>query len=550
MSLTPTPAPSSSPPPLDVNLRDLVRSSFNRDTHAGVHLFSTDAPENLWDLFVSTLTPEIQQTYNCRACSRFAAQYGGLVVIDGDGIQRSAFWRPFTWIPEEFRPAFDRVCGIVERSSVTGAFWGAGPIWGLPENFGAKHQRTWEHISLETTDPAHYAPSEHAANVKMGEARTNHEVLARSLGELKANPDAVKTAIDLLLSGKLNRPEKALPQAEWLLALQTKLAGEKNQRVRNNLLWKAAAEAPVGWCHVRSGMLGTLLEDVIESRTFHVIKARWDEKMDPLAYRRTQAPASAGNVLQAEKLVAEMGIAESLKRRFARKEDVAVRLWEPTTPEKAAVAGVFGHLLKKSEPAARDLGSTAITWKKFLATVLPRAQKIEFWVPPTLGFYGALVTAANPEAPPILQWDYPDARNPVSNYQYAQGPRLHGSYPGTWGLKANQYVNVWAITPSPTRWNPSRVPANNPESVYLLLEGAKDQNVIAGNAGGGFFTESLKAELYPIRSTLEHYAANAIIEGAAEAGACGVAIHDGAKPVQVRVTTGTVRANYNIDRWE
>lgn len=84
--------------------------------------------------------------------------------------------------------------------------------------------------------------------------------------------------------------------------------------------------------------------------------------------------------------------------------------------------------------------------------------------------------------------------------------------------------------------------------LFLLLDGMSDKHVAAGNPGGGFFTESLKSELHPIRSTLEHYVKNAVIEGANEV--AGVAFHDGAMPITVRVTTGRTRANYNIDRWD
>ena len=61
-----------------------------------------------------------------------------------------------------------------------------------------------------------------------------------------------------------------------------------------------------------------------------------------------------------------------------------------------------------------------MTWDKFQRTVLPSAERIEF-LAPSHGSYTALVTAANAEAPPILQWDRDGARNPVSWYFWNGG---------------------------------------------------------------------------------------------------------------------------------
>jgi len=102
---------------------------------------------------------------------------------------------------------------------------------------------------------------------------------------------------------------------------------------------------------------------------------------------------------------------------------------------------------------------------------------------------------------------------------------------------------------NPAAWG-GALPANQPEMVYMLLDGAKDMHIAAGNAGGSFFVENLRSELHPIRSTLEHYAATAVIEGADAGGACGVVFHPQAKAVRLRVTATTTRTTYDIDRWD
>ena len=57
------------------------------------------------------------------------------------------------------------------------------------------------------------------------------------------------------------REDQVLGRAEWFLDVLNRVNGNRNGR---NLLWKAAVSAPVGFCHITSGVLGTLLEGIMD----------------------------------------------------------------------------------------------------------------------------------------------------------------------------------------------------------------------------------------------------------------------------------------------
>jgi hypothetical protein len=69
-------------------------------------------------------------------------------------------------------------------------------------------------------------------------------------------------------------------------------------------------------------MIGTLLEDIHVGLPFDDFKAKFAAKMHPLQYQRPQAAPKVGAIAQAEKLVEQLGIVRSLKRRFARLDDL------------------------------------------------------------------------------------------------------------------------------------------------------------------------------------------------------------------------------------
>lgn len=128
------------------------------------------------------------------------------------------------------------------------------------------------------------------ASQRMAELREHHRCLNVALGEFKA--DLLEQARVVLQADALTRSEKFIGVVEWLIARQR----ERQLPQGRNLLWKAVATAPAGFCTPRSSMVGTLLEDLAEGLPFETVKKRFDDKMHPLRYQRPQAAPSAGNV--------------------------------------------------------------------------------------------------------------------------------------------------------------------------------------------------------------------------------------------------------------
>ena len=90
-----------------------------------------------------------------------------------------------------------------------------------------------------------------------------------------------------------------LGRAEWFLDVLNRVNGNRNGR---NLLWKAAASAPVGFCHITSGVLGKLLEGIMDGLNLDRIQRWFREMMDPSQYQRPQELPKEGNVRRAEDL--------------------------------------------------------------------------------------------------------------------------------------------------------------------------------------------------------------------------------------------------------
>jgi hypothetical protein len=515
-----------------------IRRSFDISIENDVPLFTTNA-ENLYDIFLANLPEEARQHYTCRACRDFVNRYGGLVTIDAlTGKTTPIMWRLQSNVAVFFRDALQAMFDMVKNAKVTGVFLTDEKRLGMPKT------GVWTHMAV-------YIPKEdrrfkHRDRIftpgqKMAEKNEDYGMLMRACANYKK--ETVESAVNLLRSNSLYRSEKILGIAEWFLELKQ----HHGNRKFNNIAWSRVATAPVGFCHISSSMIGTLLDDIEAGMDFETVKRRFDEKMNPTKYQRPKAAPTAQNVARAEEIVAKLGIANSLKRRFARLDELQ-KLWVPRVDIPKEAKGVFGSVfgkvktkdaINKREPVTADGG--VMTWEKFSRTVLPNAKKIELYIPYHKNSYAALVTAVDPEAPPIVKWDTEENRNPFSWYLYS-----NGSYPANWNLISGSYIEVTGVVLQPNLWQPGY--EYQGKGVFFILKDCKDKN----NRSSGLFPEILRGELREVRATIEAYSHDNPLEGEWEADACGLSLQDGDRNwnCNLRVTTDVGVCTYKLDRWD
>lgn len=511
-----------------------IRASFEKRVKGGNEpLFTTDAT-GLYETLLMALPVEARQHYDCNACRSFVNRYGGLVRIADNGVQYPVMWGVEP--PGFFVDAVDEINDEVKAAKVTGVFFTGEKRLGIPRT------GSWTHMAVDVPKEMIYRNLMKTPYQMAAEKAEDYKMLTNAIR--KYRKETVETALKLLRSESLYRSEKVLGVAEWFLGVLNDSKGARN-RTGTNVVWKKVATAPTGFCHVSSSMIGTLLDDIEEGYDFDAVSRRFAEKMDPTQYQRPRAAPSAGNVVQAEKIVEKLGIENSLKRRFARLDEIQT-IWHPRPEKKAATGGIFAGIATKQTAKKRHNDAPAptvtMTWEKFQRTVLPDARKIEFLVTGKNDHYSALVTAADPYAPPIIQWDSEDERNPFNWYVYSGG-----SAPGNWGLKMG-WAEVTAVALQPNMWQPGF--DHQGKSVFFILKDCKDHRYRA--SGIALFPEVLKSELREVRSTIEAYSRKSVFEGYDEASACGIRCQGSAKwwDYTFRVTTDLGVTEYKLDRWD
>lgn len=502
---------------------------------AGERLFTTDVDGgHLWRLFLEALAPEHRQGWACNACRKFVENYGNLAVIEADGRLRSPLWAAPIAEPL-LADSLVALRDAVENARANGVYMSSERVWGKPQT------GPWQHLSVVPAPDRVYRLRAQTAWQRRAELREDFRCLQAALSEY--DPALLDKARVLLESDTLSRSEKFVGPVIWLRARHEERKTLDSRR-RVNLEWRAVAAAPPGFCKPRATMVGSLLDDLRTGAPVEDVKFRFDEKLHPLKYQRPQVAPTAGNIEQAERLFAKLGLAPALERRFATVDDVQEWVWRPAEPAPNPRRGsIFGHLAPKGRDDDQlDLPEKTMTWVKFRDTVLPDAQQLEMYTPATSSRFCAYATATDPAAPPLLRWDREDRRNAVSSYVYVSPTTA-----ARWSLSVG-WNPVVGITLLPANW--FEVREYQGQSVTFVLEGACDTQ----NRSLALFPEDLRAELHGVRATVEAHSKSGKLSPADGPLASGMTFTRGGdvawQDARVRVRRAGSVGVFRLDRWD
>jgi hypothetical protein len=539
-ALAPAPEPVSKKPynadgvDYDNWLQTIERYAHRRIMGHTVFVTAPPPQGELFDIYLSRIPMAFRQHSNCNACRRFVNRYGGLVVIENDLSRSPVLWDP-AWAPALYFDAVKALHDIVSELPIESQFFTDKKVIGEPET------GVWHHLSLSLPD-GHCSINLNrllSAEQLMAQSKENYRMLYAVLGLW--NKSVLATAEQLLRSGQIDKSEKF----QHTLSSYMEMREEARRFLRSSqgykdTLWKFVAEGNDDVCHLHGSALGSFLDDLYSGTTPAQAVRSFNEKLDPLKYMRPQAAPGAGNVAQAAKIVEKLGIENSLRRRYVHLDEIQA-LWRPRQRDKAKEFGIFAGVVTKIEPVVTIPGETAITFAKFRRDVLPGVREMELYTNGP-GNYGALLTEAIAGSAPILKWDHPEWRNPVSWYVYTP----HGM-PGDFNLPNYGWVDVTALCLSPQMWKNEDEAYGLSRGVMFVLKDAWIRKL----AGSALFPEILKSELMPVRATIEAFS-NSNMPDPVSDPVCGVMLQESrnSTSVLVRCCVESRIQQYRIDRWE
>lgn len=363
--------------------------------------------DSLWltflEAFPAGTNPRFRErsTYDCSTCRGFIKNFGNVVEIH-DGRVRS-LWSGVS----ASGPVFSVVTAALDE------FVGTLPLSGVfrssEAQYGVKTTRTLRDGQVEVWNHLHGTVAKRHRVQDVGPARGEFDaavqVFQRGLAELTRH--ALDTVADLIDDDALYRGAEHRRAVTEFRSLQKQWAQAADQRA----FVFANASNPAA--RFRNTVIGTLVQDLSDGAGLEHAVRSFETKVAPQNYRRPTALITPAMVKAAMRTIGELGIEESLQRRFARLSDVSVNnvLWVDNDTQSRMKDGLEGLLMRAATTGSaaarpRDAKPEEVPVATFLKDVLPGAATIDLWVAnahePNLV---SLTTGRHPSAPRLFLWD-------------------------------------------------------------------------------------------------------------------------------------------------
>lgn len=385
--------------------RDLVRNQIAKMQAEG-NLFRTDVDVDLFyasylGAFPDGTNPLFRERteHDCSCCRQFIRTAGNMVTITKNGVVTP-------WdikIDNHYQQVADTLAALLRASTIKTIWLHDQPTVGVDHNHEIRDDvvHTWTHFQTNL-DHAFYDRGENIAS-RCGAAVNNYNVLKRSLTELTL--ESIDIVLDLIAQKSLYRGEEHL---RTLRTLKGTIIAYNKAPNKENFLWLKSVELGMA-SGFRNTVIGTLLVDLSEGRDLEASVNSFEAKVAPQNYKRPTALVTKAMIQKAKEKVSELGLQDSLQRRYAVLEDITINnvLFADRSVKQQLEAGVFDILESKVSGKLPDLTKIAeVTIDKFISDILPKADSVEvLFENQQANNMVSLIAPVNPTAPNILKWN-------------------------------------------------------------------------------------------------------------------------------------------------
>lgn len=380
------------------HLKEQVKGSFDNMSELPLFYVNIDR-DKVWEVYINGFSdPTLKQNHTCNCCKSFLRQWAGIVTIKDnkivsiwDGIEVEGYVEPIKNLSK-----------YIHSLPITDVFFNEFASCGTNFNFDVKNQVTWNHFHLEL--PKRLVIKDNI-DAKRGELRTKKEVFKRGLDELTI--DAVETILELIAQGSLYRGNEFKVNLESFLKYQ-KEYNKVPKLLKDNYAWYQSQSVPPAISGIRNTAIGTLIINLSEGMELDTAVSKYEAVVAPTNYKRPTALVTPKMVEQAKSKLEEMGLVDSLSRRYAHESDLNVNdiLF---TDKSTSVKDVFDEMAKDVIVNPKTLTKVEeITAEDFIEKVVPTSKSIELLVENShLSNLVSLVTAEDKLSPSLFKWNNP-----------------------------------------------------------------------------------------------------------------------------------------------
>jgi hypothetical protein len=345
-------------------------------------LFVVDIDKDkLWEVYLDSFptgTNDIyrkKREYDCSACRHFIKSFGNVVTIKNSII--TTIW-DFEIDDKVFGPVVKALSNFIKSHAVSDIFITRFNTFGIDKNreMAEDKVKVWEHLYIKLPDKFVNISSDSNETI-MGRMRDIRNVFKRSLEEI--SEDAISAVLELINQNSLYKGE------EWQSVLKQFLKYHKEYNklssdVKENYLWEQSVLVGPVIGKIRNHSIGTLLTDVTNDVDLDEAVRKYEALVAPSNYKRPKAIFTKKMLEEAQKKLEELGLVDSLSRRYATLDDITKPnvLFANKDSAKRMTGNVFDEMSQgvSINPKSFDR-IEEIAIDDFIKDVIPTTKKLE-----------------------------------------------------------------------------------------------------------------------------------------------------------------------------
>lgn len=358
--------------------------------------------DKIFEVYLNGFTDPLEkQENNCNCCKSFLRQWGGIVGINSE-MKMISIWDFENTSAPEYEEARINLSAYIHSLPITNVFFNPFKNCGTDNNFDSTSNTTWQHFYI--TLPPKFVKSN--VDAMIGKSKESFNMLKRNLEELTI--DATETVLELIAQNSLYKgKEFEALLAEYLL-IQKRFKDVPSEQ-KENWLWLHSVKSAQSISRIKNTAIGTLLSNISEGMELEDAVGKYEAIVAPTNYKRTTSLVTKKQTEDARKKLEDMGLLESLNRRFATEADLNINDILFTDKTSTVNEDVFGEMIKEQPVNPKTLSKVEeITIEAFINDVVPTCNTVEILVENThLNNLVSLVTSNVPETPSLFKWDNP-----------------------------------------------------------------------------------------------------------------------------------------------
>lgn len=368
-------------------------------------LFRVDIDKDeVWDKYLSSFPEGSNPIYkertehDCNCCKQFIRDLGAVVAINDDG-EVMSLWD--VDIGGYSQVVADALSALVKSKPIVNVYRHYQQKIGTVKNFQQTEDSViqWDHLNAVLTKP--FVVTDRSVADVTGDLKTNFEVLKRSLEEISS--EAIEIVGELIAQNSIYRGQE-------FKAIVTKIKKVKKGYAKadyvDNFLWKTSSELGHAG-RFKNTVIGTLLTDISSGVALEDAVKMYESKVAPQNYKRSSALITQGMIKQAQQTVADLGIEDSLQRRYAVEEDITINnvLFADRSTQKKMKSALDDLAPTKTETPSLDKVQE-IGIDEFVKDVLPNISSMEVMVQNKHSSnLVSLIAPVHEDAKGIFKWD-------------------------------------------------------------------------------------------------------------------------------------------------